>query len=212
MNLIFDLDGTLYKSEELYLARDVEIFKMISLKLDISLDEARALLFSKKKELKELGEPSNTLSTLKKLGISSNEFFESLEKVSPRLFIKKDEKLTQLFSDLSKNHSIYIFTNSTFHSSKEIVTILGISLYVKEIFSAETIGFAKPSVDAFSYVLNRVNVSDERNVMVGDSIEKDLKTAKALGMQTIALSLKQENYPYVDYFISDLNELLKIVN
>jgi len=71
----------------------------------------------------------------------------------------------------------------------------------------------KPSKKPFLLALKKLRVSPKECVMVGDSIERDLRTAKKLGMTTILAeygSVEKEKGK-VDYRIKSISELLRIL-
>lgn len=71
----------------------------------------------------------------------------------------------------------------------------------------------KPSKKPFLLALKKLRVSPRECVMVGDSIERDLRTAKKLGMTTILAeygSVEKEKGK-VDYRIKSISELLRIL-
>ncbi|MHA1506401.1 MAG: HAD family hydrolase [Candidatus Asgardarchaeia archaeon] len=88
------------------------------------------------------------------------------------------------------------------------------------ISSSEEIGKMKPHPDTFKLVLNRLGCSSQDAIMVGDSLERDIRGAKALGMRTVLIKkypneririreLPEDVRP--DYVISNLIDLLRII-
>jgi HAD superfamily hydrolase (TIGR01509 family) len=90
---------------------------------------------------------------------------------------------------------------------------MGIAPYVDAgVCSGET-GYLKPHPSTFERVIADLGVAPGEAVMVGDSVEADLRGAKAAGMQTVwKLNGRYglEPAPEADYAIHDLCELLTL--
>jgi len=56
-----------------------------------------------------------------------------------------------------------------------------------EVFSPEVCGAKKPDLKAFLAVLEKMAVNPDETVMVGDSLEKDVLPAKAIGIKAILI-------------------------
>ena len=117
--------------------------------------------------------------------------------------------MIKVLSELSMGHNIFILTNSPYNVAIQIIGILGIKQYIREIFSADIIGENKPNIKAYEYALSRIKALPKECVIIGDDIDKDLKKAKIMGFNTIALKRETNNLKntYVDYFIKDIREL-----
>jgi putative hydrolase of the HAD superfamily len=71
----------------------------------------------------------------------------------------------------------------------------------------------KPDEKPFLFALKKLQTKAEECIMVGDSIDKDLKTAKKLGMVTVLAKYGQvgREEGEIDYRINGVNQLLAIV-
>jgi HAD superfamily hydrolase (TIGR01509 family) len=90
---------------------------------------------------------------------------------------------------------------------------MGIAPYVDEAVCSGETGFIKPHPSTFESVVADLGVAWEECVMVGDSVEADLRPAKALGMRTVwKLNGRYglDDAPEADYAIHDLCELLTL--
>ncbi|MCD4740843.1 HAD-IA family hydrolase [archaeon] len=67
----------------------------------------------------------------------------------------------------------------------------------------------KPSPKFYDHLLKKTKLQPDEIVMIGDSWERDLRPAKALGLQTV-LYRKREGNP--DFFIDSLGEIVDIVD
>lgn len=71
----------------------------------------------------------------------------------------------------------------------------------------------KPDKKPFLLALKKLNLKPEEVVMIGDSVNRDLKTANRLGMKTVLAKYgqTQKESGRVDYKINNISQLLKIV-
>ena len=79
-----------------------------------------------------------------------------------------------------------------------------------EIFGSKGNKFHKPDPRAFLTVLEKLGVSPEDAVMVGDEAERDLVPAQKLGMETVLIDRKNEAVNYSGIRISSLKEIKNI--
>jgi HAD superfamily hydrolase (TIGR01509 family) len=90
---------------------------------------------------------------------------------------------------------------------------MGIAPYVDAgVCSGET-GYLKPHPSTFEHVIADLRVEADEAVMVGDSVEADLRGAKGVGMKTVwKLNGRYglDPAPEADYAIHDLCELLTL--
>lgn len=72
----------------------------------------------------------------------------------------------------------------------------------------------KPHKKPFQMALKKLKLKPEEVLMVGDSIRRDMITAKKLGMKTALAKYGQikKEKGRADYIIKDISQLLKIVN
>ncbi|PEZ00663.1 L-2-haloalkanoic acid dehalogenase [Bacillus sp. AFS018417] len=93
------------------------------------------------------------------------------------------------------------------------IRALGIDKYMDIILVSEQEGLKKPQAEIFLRALERLGVSSEESVYVGDHPENDVVGARNVGMHAI---WKKDTYwgnPFTDeHVIDDLKELLSIVN
>ncbi|MBS3134293.1 HAD family hydrolase [Candidatus Woesearchaeota archaeon] len=209
MNIIFDLDGTLYASKELHDARYNAIIHVMVKHLKKDFTYCNKVYYKIKKNLKESGKPYNGLSVFSFLNIDKRYFYSAINNVDVSNYITEDKDLIKVLSELSMGHNIFILTNSPYNVAIQIIGILGIKQYIREIFSADIIGENKPNIKAYEYALSRIKALPKECVIIGDDIDKDLKKAKIMGFNTIALKRETNNLKntYVDYFIKDIREL-----
>lgn len=78
-----------------------------------------------------------------------------------------------------------IVTNGPPDLQREKVQATGLNEYVDMVAVSGEVGAGKPQPAIFEFVLGHLDVPPSAAVMVGDSIERDMKGAQHLGMRTI---------------------------
>ncbi len=86
---------------------------------------------------------------------------------------------------------------------------LGISEYIDFIVTSEEAGKEKPHPSIFLLALKKANCLPKDAIMVGDSIERDIRGAKHVGITSVLFS-RQKNRE-ADYVINNLKQILKIL-
>jgi putative hydrolase of the HAD superfamily len=99
------------------------------------------------------------------------------------------------------NFPCFLATNANDSNKEEIykaLNIVGIDIYITDIFCSKEIGFQKPSKEYFKTILNRLNLNPGEIVFVGDDFKKDVDGASSVGIIPIH---------YDPHSISDFNGL-----
>ena len=93
--------------------------------------------------------------------------------------------LTYLLGELSEKYKVALLSNSWIDAPRVIMERCGYAKWFDVILCSCDIGVPKPYPEIFLYLLDELGVSPGETLMVGDSIEADMKGALAVGMQTI---------------------------
>ena len=84
-----------------------------------------------------------------------------------------------------KNYKIVIATNGPLIPLKIKIEKLDIFKYMDTIFSAEEIGFMKPSKEFYEGLMNKSNLKVKEDILfIGDDLEKDIKGGIENGIDT----------------------------
>lgn len=90
---------------------------------------------------------------------------------------------------------------------------LGIDKYIDTILVSEQEGIKKPQAEIFLRALERLDVSPEESVYVGDHPENDVIAARNVGMNAVWKKDMFWGNPFTDkHVIDDLKELLHIID
>lgn len=113
-----------------------------------------------------------------------------------------------------KQYSLYIVTNGLVKLQKPRIINSEIAEYISDIIISEAVGIAKPNPEIFNNLLNKINIKPEEAVMIGDSLEKDIKGAIDAGIYAIWYNPdNKSNCTNIqpDYQIENLLELKEIL-
>ncbi len=179
--IVFDIDGTLYRSDEYERDLHKEIVKLLAEKLGCSLDEAKAKLRTLRKDVASIS------WCLIKLGINLKEFYEELAKrVNPSNYIKEAKDVKTLLRKLKEaGFKLAVHTNSGKALALKVLEALGIEPSMFDIMVTSDDAEPKPSRDGYLKILEIAGMAAEEVVYVGDRYDIDLKTAKDLGIKTV---------------------------
>ncbi|MBA1337057.1 MAG: hypothetical protein HPY66_3493 [Firmicutes bacterium] len=105
----------------------------------------------------------------------------------------------------------FIVTHRGRASLERLLCKHGMDAYFDELVSSDC-GFArKPSPEAFDYIIQKYRISIDRVIAVGDR-QIDVQAANAAGVFSCYFDSGGETYCEADFQISDLFQLLSIIN
>ncbi|MCX8187672.1 MAG: HAD-IA family hydrolase [Nitrososphaeria archaeon] len=199
--VIFDLDGTLYESEE-YTRQLMEgIRDSLAEFLSMDTREAEKLLRRLRAEYGSI-----TLG-LKSLGIDKSEFYRVLvDKLTPEKFIKTRPKLLELLSTLRRRGlRLVCHTNASRVLAEKVLKALEIPSNTFDVVMTCDDAEPKPMYDGYLKIIEILGVRPEDALYVGDRWKVELEPAKKLGMKTALISSKLDGEP--DLLLRDVLEL-----
>ncbi len=103
---------------------------------------------------------------------------------------------------LSKLYPLALITNGSPDLQYEKIATTGIGKYFKAITVSGEVGYGKPDHRIFELVLSRLETDAENTWMVGDSLERDIAGAQALGMKTVRIN--RNNNPQNPLIVPDI--------
>ena len=112
---------------------------------------------------------------------------------------------------LSKNHKLYMLTNSveSVHKSRMEQSLL--APYVEASFVSESVGYEKPNRFFFDHVLSQIpGITRENCLVIGDSLTSDIQGGVNAGLPVCWYNPRGQQAPGtlpIDYTIRDLLEL-----
>jgi putative hydrolase of the HAD superfamily len=102
--------------------------------------------------------------------------------------VRKVKGSEELLKALKKNYKIGIVTNNITAEQESKLDQLGLRNYIDHMVTSEEMGVTKPNPLLFSTACERLGVSPDSAVMIGDSWDNDIAGAHAVGMKCIWLN------------------------
>lgn len=198
--VLFDLDNTLYHydpcnlkglaaAHRLLQERNVEIAFEQFLKLHYDIrgrleqelpNQAawhnRVLYF--KEIVETLTDKSDAGLMLDLYGAYTRRFLESME---------PNPDTHEVLGVLGREYRLALVTNQTTLAQLEKLHRLGISHYFSAIVTSEEVGTEKPNPEIFRFALDKLEVSADEAVMVGDHFKGDVLGARSAGIEAYLL-------------------------
>lgn len=201
--VIFDLDNTLFSFNNLWIKANKDTFEEYTLFKDIEYSDFMNLY--KKYDLyfwKQHDEGIITLDELRELRLiktlkhfdidishaEANKYFQSFfTKLLSSITVNR--KINDLLLSLKENVNIAILTNGKLKEQNTKIDNLDIrSIFEKNIFISQNIGYEKPDPKAFLNVTSNLNVNPEECLFIGDSFKNDILGALDVNMAAIWLT------------------------
>lgn len=178
--VIFDLDDTLYSEKEYVKSGYKAIAKEFIEIANMSQKLWNAFLNSK-----------NAIDyVLKQEGLltegNKNKALEIYRNHIPDIHLY--EGIEEMLIELNKTKKIGLITDGRPMGQRNKIKALNLEKYIKEIIVTDELGgveFRKPNAKAFELMQERLKISLEKMVYIGDNINKDFIAPEKLGMQTI---------------------------
>lgn len=221
--VFFDLDDTLY---DYSLTSNYAIEKLhdsFKRKLKIPKKDFLKLYNQSKKEIRqELKHSPDSHDRMlyfqracEKLGLKLGTILKLYDKYYSTFFknLIPREGVKETFRELKKKgYTIIIVTNEVLDVQLRKVKKIGVLKYGDFFISSENVGVDKPAEDIFWYALKKINATPKEVIMVGNSEDDDIRGAKKIGIKSILFSKKKKIKSKADYVISEIKEVLKIVD
>lgn len=149
------------------------------------------------------------------LGLSPNlipqRFEDDYVNICPtktNLFPKAHETLRYL----KERYSLHLISNGFKESTELKVSKNGLNVYFENVVISEVVGFNKPDRAIFNHALTLANAGISESIMIGDSLEADIRGAQDYGMKAIYFNPERKEIPEdVDQQIACLSELMTIL-
>ncbi len=149
------------------------------------------------------------------LGVSPehipHQFEDDYVRICPtktNLFPEAHETLAYLQS----KYSMHIISNGFKESTEMKIDLTDLAKYFVNIIISEVVGVNKPDTAIFQHALNQAQTEVHTSLMIGDSLEADVRGALAFGMDAIYFNPDRKEKPEdIPHQIHHLNELTKLL-
>ena len=163
---------------------------------------------------KETLRSSRFKNTFSSLGLDPNALPTNFEEDYIRLCPYKPHLFPgtlEVLDYLSSTYNLHLISNG-FHASSHIkIATCGLAPFFKKIVISETVGFHKPDPAIFKFAMDQAQANQSACVMIGDSIEADVRGALNTGMDAILFNPKgcppPEDIPLSIRTLYELKEL-----
>lgn len=110
---------------------------------------------------------------------------------------------------LKKKYKIVLISNTDQFTIKQVIDKFGLKDYFDEMIFSHDLGILKNDSEMFETALKKVGVKPEDAVMVGDSMESDIRGAEKAGIKAILID-RRDKREY-NHKIVTLNDLQKMI-
>ena len=181
--IIFDLDGTLYVSNDLGREINLAASRYIAELKGLDLVGAAALIRATKKMLTAASGIDTPLTmACIELGGDIRELHRRFEtEIDPKLYLKRDERVVELLRVLAESFELCIYTNNNLSLATRIMKIIGVGGLFNHVFTIEDSWRPKPDRATLERVLQAIGRRPVECLFVGDRYDIDLRLPAAMG-------------------------------
>lgn len=112
---------------------------------------------------------------------------------------------------LQEKYTLHIISNGFKESTLMKMDRSGLNPYFANVVISEDVGVNKPNKAIFEYALEKAKALKQESIMIGDSIEADIRGAQDFGMKAIFFNpLRKEKPADVAHQIHHLEELINL--
>jgi HAD superfamily hydrolase (TIGR01549 family) len=120
----------------------------------------------------------------------------------------------EFLNKLSQKYNIYVITNGVKRVQTIRLSLVNITKYFKKIYISEEVGYQKPNIEYFEYVLNDLKITNKEDLLIiGDSLSSDIKGGINSGIDTMWYNPKylttDVKYTYQIHNYDEFFEIIK---
>ncbi len=202
--IIFDLDGTLYADPQVLQKFAEAAYNLFAEVRKIPVEKAEEIIEERRGQMKE--EKGFTVPytiTLKTLGIPTERWHEAnIKYFNPGDYLKQDARLKTTLQNLRENYKLAILTNNNEIQTQRILRALGIEKLFTHVFNYNSFKIIKPDPEVYKRAVEKMEVSFQECLVIGDRLEVDLAPAKELGMKVLEVKGPEDLYNLPDLLLS----------
>jgi len=112
---------------------------------------------------------------------------------------------------LREKYTLHLISNGFSEAAEAKITGCDLKKYFATIVISETVGYHKPHPEIFHYAVGHAKTAIDDSVMIGDSLEADIRGAQNVGMDAIYFNPHDAEVPVdVKQSIRSLGELKQL--
>jgi putative hydrolase of the HAD superfamily len=135
--------------------------------------------------------------------ISKNVINEYMDKTKWFIY---DDVIETLEKTNNNGYKNYILSNHIPRLT-EIVENVGLKNYFNGIYSSANIGYEKPNIKIYEYVLKELKTNKNNCIIIGDSFKADIKGGENSGIKSILV--RNENIENYKWYCKDLRSIME---
>ena len=113
---------------------------------------------------------------------------------------------------LKKEYKIYIVTNGVTNTQLRRINQTPLMNYVEKVYISDTIGYAKPDIRYYEYILKDASLSKKECLCIGDSLTSDMLGGINAGIDTCWFNPSHKTTTLsITYEIDKLLDFFKVV-
>ena len=125
-------------------------------------------------------------------------------------------EILRVLNELKQNYKLAMLTNGAIDIQRDKIHGSNLAAFFDPIIISGELGSGKPNPKLFQMALERLAVTPDQCVMIGDSLTRDIAGARAVGIRTIWLNRFQgkiaDHQPTPDFELKDLVRLPEILS
>lgn len=181
--LVFDLDGTLYVSDEVGRQIDASAMGHVAAVRGISAAEAKVLVREAREKIAaRTGRTASLSHACLELGVDLRELHRHFEaEIVPESYLHRDERVVELLRRLGGRYELHIYTNNNRRLASRIMGALGIADCFRRVFTIEDSWRPKPDREVLEGIFREIGQAPGQCLFVGDRYDIDLWLPEELG-------------------------------
>jgi len=201
--ILFDMDGTLYKSQAIRTKFAEAAYYTLAKEKSISLDSARQSIEQKRDSMKvHYGQSVPYTLTLQSLGIPIAVWHEyNIDYFDPGEYLKSDPLLEKSLKILKAHFTLAVITNNNHIQTQRTLKAIGVNGFFDSVFTYNSYHILKPDPAFFMRAAEDLKVAINACCCVGDRYDIDLKPAKAIGMSVLEVQGPEDIYDLPHRFL-----------
>jgi putative hydrolase of the HAD superfamily len=212
--VIFDMDNTLFDFVEAKLRACKAVVEFVNRTDEIELLEYFL------KDIMDIENPECIARFLRDNELYDNETYEKCKILYETVKLENIVVYEGVIETLERLKEtalrIALVTDALKRNATERLKKTELSNYFELVVTFDMVGKKKPAPDSIEYTLKELGVPAEHTVLVGDSLARDIKPARKLGLVTVYAAYGDRNYMEnrnykADFVIKDIRELWKIL-
>lgn len=181
--LVFDLDGTLYVSDEVGRQIDASAMGHVAAVRGISPGEAKVLIRETRQTIAaRTGRDASLSHACLELGIDLRALHcHFAAEIMPEPHLQRDERVVELLRRLGDRFELHIYTNNNRLLAARIMGALGIAGSFRRVFTIEDSWRPKPDREVLEGIFREIGQAPGQCLFVGDRYDIDLRLPEELG-------------------------------